>query len=151
MTDSIEIRFFVRGLPAPGGSKRAIVSPAGKVNVIDDARHNKDWKSLVACRAAEVYQGAPLDGAALDVMMIFHMARPRNHYGTGRNAGRLKPAAPYYSRRKPDLLKLARSTEDACTGILWRDDSQTARLCLVKVYGSNPGVEIRVRRADGTF
>jgi Holliday junction resolvase RusA-like endonuclease len=142
----MKLSFFVAGIPAPGGSKKAFVIPGtNRARIVDDAKGNRDWKSHVARTAHGYYQGEPLSGP-LDVTMLFTMPRPRDHYRTGKHRDKLKDSAPYYHTSKPDVLKLTRSTEDACTGILWRDDALTVRLQAVKVYGSRPGVEITVER-----
>ena len=100
--------------------------------VLDACKKSRDWKSSVAVVAAESF-AAPLTGA-LSVTMTFCLPRPKNHYGTGKSAGRLRMSAPRHPSIRPDVLKLARSTEDALTGIAWRDDSQIVREYLIKRY-----------------
>lgn len=87
--------------------------------------------------------GGPLSGP-LVVSFEFVIARPRGHYGTGRNSHRVRPSAPAYPAVKPDTTKLIRSTEDALKGICWNDDSQIVRQYASKSYGSSPGVRITV-------
>lgn len=140
------IQFFVPGVPVPGGSKKAFAhKTTGKIIVMDDAgKRNKDWRAVVALAARDAYQGEPLEGP-LSVEMIFYMPRPNKHYRTGKNSGRLRRDAPTVHTGRPDALKLARSTEDALTSILWRDDSQTARITATKVYAGFAGAAIIVR------
>lgn len=64
----------------------------------------------------------------------FFSERPKNHYGTGRNTGRLKSSAPPYKITNPDLTKLTRAVEDALTGIIWKDDSQVVQQETMKRY-----------------
>ena len=78
----------------------------------------------------------------------FRLPRPKGHYGTGRNAGLLKPSAPWYPAGRPDLDKLLRSTLDALgeAGI-WGDDAQVVTIAASKHYTSDyepPGATIRV-------
>lgn len=117
------------------------------MNVVDDARRNKPWRervAAVAMLAAGDFRAFPRDGA-LSVSMTFYMQRPKSHYFTSaKRRGQLKPNAPIFPTGKPDVLKLARSTEDALTGIVWRDDCQTVSLQLAKEYGERPGVHINV-------
>lgn len=135
----------VPGKPAPGGSKRAFVIPGtNRASVTDDAKGNADWKARVARFARDAYRGPLLD-EPLVVAMTFTVARPKGHFGTGRNADVLKPSAPPRPTTKPDVLKLARSTEDALTGVIWKDDCTTIRLILEKRYGDDPGVRVEVR------
>ena len=146
MTNPV-ISFFVPGLPRPGGSKRAFVPKGWTRAIVTDANPKaKDWKASVAHAAREAYK-RPLLTTPLIVKVIFQMPRPKSHYGTGKNAGVLKDDAPYYHASKPDTLKLMRSTEDALTGILWRDDSANVVLHLSKVYNNQPGAAISVEEA----
>ena len=71
-----------------------------------------------------------------------YFPRPRAHYGTGRNANRLKDSAPLWHDKRPDVDKLARAVLDAITesGTL-RDDCQVVALSARKRYGP-PGVAI---------
>ena len=120
----IPVEFFVPGVPKPGGSKRAFVNPkTGQAIITDACKKNKQWRDSVAAAAIEAYQGQPLIGL-VGFQMDFYFARPRGHFGTGKNAAKLKSSAPPAPPVKPDLTKVIRSTEDALTRILWRDDSQ---------------------------
>jgi Holliday junction resolvase RusA-like endonuclease len=160
MTFTHILTFFVPGKPQPGGSKKSmpIYRKGGElarrangsvmINTIDDNEKAKDWKSVVAMKASSERHGPPLQGA-LRVTFRFTMPRRKGDYGTGRKAGIVKPGAPLAHSTKPDLTKLKRSTEDACTGILWVDDAQIAfdgGSC--KVYGERPGVEITVEALE---
>ena len=142
------IQFRVYGTPAPGGSKKAFVyrAESGKMlaAITDDAgQRNKDWRALVAMTAAEHAPDAMLT-EAVAVTMRFILARPQFHFGTGRNAGTLRASAPRYPTTKPDVIKLARSTEDALKGVIWKDDNANVDLSLSKRYGERPGVEITI-------
>jgi len=140
------IDFFVSGVPKPAGSKTAFVNKhTGKAIVTDACKTSKDWKSLVAYTAREYYKGELLTGPLL-VTMTFYQTRPACHYGSGKNAKVLKDSAPMWPTGKPDVLKLTRAVEDACTGILWKDDSQIVDERIVKCYGDKPGVMIGVQR-----
>jgi Holliday junction resolvase RusA-like endonuclease len=140
-----EIRFTVPGVPAPGGSKRPVrLGGTGRILLVDDAKGNGPWRERVALAARQAYAGPPLAGP-LEVEFAFVVARPKGHYGSGKNAGRVRPTAPKYPCVKPDVLKLARAAEDAMTGIIWLDDALIVREFLSKDYGDAPGVEITVR------
>lgn len=139
----MKVSFFVPGIPAPGGSKRFVghSKKTGRAILIDAAgERNKNWRSIVGvCGRDAMNKGfvageIPLwfDGA-LRVRFDFIMPRPKSHFN---NKGDLKPSAPFYHTTKPDALKLARSTEDALTGIVWADDAQTAMLEVSKRYAS---------------
>jgi Holliday junction resolvase RusA-like endonuclease len=145
------IQFWVPGIPQPGGSKKGFVNPSTKrVVIVDDAKRNKEWRSVVAMAAREAYQGVPLD-CPLSVRVCFYLPRPRGHYRTGKNAGQLLASAPAFPTKKPDSTKLWRSTEDALSGILWRDDSQVVRQVVEKKFAGEeagqPGAWIEVKEA----
>lgn len=145
---------FVAGIPAPGGSKRGfpIKRANGTIGVaMTDAggERTKRWRECVSSQVAAVWQRAPLDEPIrLDV--TFCMPRPKHHYGTGRNADVLKASATDWHTTKPDRTKLLRSTEDALTGIVWRDDSAIVDGSLRKIYGERPGAIIAVWVEEGT-
>lgn len=139
----MKLTIDIPGIPAPGGSKRAFFRPGMQRAVIVDAagERNKNWRAVCAMAAREAYQGAPLQGP-LQVSMVFTMPRPQGHYG---KSG-LKASAPHLHTKRPDALKLARSTEDALTGIVWGDDSQTALLTIEKRYGERTGAVVIVEQ-----
>lgn len=147
-------QFFVPGIAKPGGSKTAtvirrkggeIVMKGGRplVTTRDDAKGNAEWKQTVAYTARQLFHYAPAR-CALRVAVVFVMPRPKGHFGSGRNAGRLKPNAPKYHTVKPDATKLMRALEDALTGILWADDTLIAEQAVSKVYGDKPGASVTV-------
>ena len=141
------IEFFIPGLPKPGGSKRFLgMSKKGRAIIADDCVKGKDWRASVAFGAREAMRQQPPTEDALCVRMTFCLPRPKGHYRTGNNAHLIREAAPKFPTSKPDVLKLARSTEDAMTGIVWKDDSATVTLVLKKRYSDTPGVEIAVRK-----
>lgn len=151
-----EVQIVVRGLPAPQGSKRFVGhNRAGRGVLVESSRKVKPWRAAVAAAAVPARPAAPLDGPLI-ADMVFTMPRPRAHYGTGRNAGALKPRyAHAVPDRVPDLSKLARSTEDALTDAgVWADDARVVAYGrLAKVYTGSPdpdalavpGAVIRVR------
>lgn len=153
-----EVSFTVYGLPAAQGSKRYVGHRKGadgreRAVLIEQSKRVKPWRRHVADAAALARPAELMDGP-LVADMVFTFARPKGHFGTGRNAGVLKPTAPAAPAVAPDLSKLARSTEDALTGIVWRDDSRVVSYGrLIKLYAGSddpdalnePGAVIRVR------
>lgn len=143
------IEFFVPGIPKPGGSKiPGFNRKTGKSFVRPACDKVKGWMQTVAYFAYNEYKGELLTGP-IRLSMTFVMPRPKNHYGTGRNAGVLKPTAPYWHDKQPDRTKLLRSTEDALTKVIWKDDSQVCGGPCLKVYGEKTGVEIKVELIGG--
>lgn len=140
MSDAVG--FTVIGTPKPAGSKYAAKTKDGRVYVRDASasRGGTEWRKQVA-ETARRAMGArdPLDGP-LFLVLRFYVGRPKGHFG---RRGLLPNARPYPTTR-PDLTKLVRSVEDACTGIVWRDDSQVIFQTTHKEYGSPARVELAV-------
>jgi len=143
-----QIRFTVIGKPQTAGSKRAFVR-GGRPIVVDDNPKQVNWQGMVAQMARQAYDGELLDGPLL-VQMLFFFPRPKGHFGTGRNAGVLKATAPKQHTTKPDVLKLARATEDALTGVVYRDDAQIVCETLSKHYGVPTRAEIIIEPCKET-
>lgn len=144
------IHFFVAGKPEPAGSKRAFVlkggAHAGRAIITDANSKSKPWQSMVkfeALAARSAISQMPFDGP-IQLDATFTVLRPKGHYGSGKNAHKLKDSAPAFPTSKPDVLKLTRGIEDAMTGIVYTDDSQIVAEHLFKVYGEREGVEISV-------
>lgn len=132
----MKLTFFVSGFPAPGGSKRFVghSKKTGRAILIDAAgERNKNWRSIVGLvAAAEMREKAVLSFTGpLRVRFDFILPRRKSDMNS---KGEVKASAPFYHTTKPDALKLARSTEDALTGIVWADDAQTAVLEISKRY-----------------
>ncbi len=147
----------VYGTPAPQGSKRGFVNrKTGAVILVESSDKVKPWREAVKYAAIEARDGGlPLSGPVA-VSMVFTFARPAGHFGSGRNAGQLRATAPLRPHGRPDLSKLARSTEDALTDArAYEDDSRIVEYRrLAKVYiGSDPdaldapGVKITIEES----
>lgn len=155
------IDFFIEGTPAPGGSKssyalrnaqgdlvtrkvfsrrrgRMIDMPA--IAVTDDGgTRNKQWRRRCDAAAREAMGAKPPLEGPLRVLFAFTVQRPANHHIAGDRARPIKPAcADAWPTPKPDASKLTRSTEDALTKIVWRDDAQIVQQYAEKRY-ANPG------------
>ena len=142
------IEFIVEGLPATQGSKKHV----GNGIIIDSCKRLKQWRNDVAAMARIAMRGQEIYTGAVAAGMIFHLPRPKSHYGTGRNAGKLKDNAPEYPIGKPDLAKMQRAVEDAMKGIVYKDDSQIVHYPTLNKYYAKiddaPGVWVRVMQWD---
>lgn len=148
-------RIVVAGTPAPQGSKSAYQHPrTGKIVLVESSAGVKPWRAAVvaACRRARV----PRLAGPVAVAITFYLPRPAGHYGTGRNAGRLRPSAPAYPAVKPDVDKLERATLDGLTtGKAYEDDARVVDLSSRKRYadpaaGIPVGAAIEVRGVDAS-
>ena len=139
-----EVRFFVPGLPRPGGSKKGFYVPKlRRVVITEDNKRSKDWRATVALVASQTVK-EPLEGP-LSVRFEFRLPRPKGHFG---KRG-IRPSAPEYPAVKPDTTKLIRSTEDAMSGIVWRDDAQIVSQVAIKRYAEPIGAWITVAPMNG--
>jgi crossover junction endodeoxyribonuclease RusA len=112
------LAFHVEGLPAPQGSKDTF-RRGGRVIVVEASKAVKPWRKKVqaaAMLAANRARWVTLD-EPVKVVLTFRFARPKSHYGTGRNANVLKASAPAKptSHGLGDIDKLERATFDALT------------------------------------
>jgi len=148
-----EVRFFVAGIPAPGGSKKGFAIKkggvyTGRVAIVDaGGERTKNWRQDVVAAAFQAMKAADLAPfiGPIELELFFKLQRPKSHF---RSDGiSLKPGAPSHHIIRPDCGKLARSTTDACTGILWRDDAQIVVDHGEKAFSDRPGCWVVVREA----
>lgn len=81
----------------------------------------------------------------------FVFARPAHHFfpiNSRRSQMELRPSAPYYVDRSPDLDKLLRAVCDALTGRAYKDDRQVVQLHGSKTYGPMCYTTIEVMAMD---
>ena len=106
------IEFTVPGAPAPQGSKRHV----GNGRMIESSKAVGAWRERVAIAAHNLMTAgciAVRETEPLTVGIEFVMPLPKS------TPKRVTPAAV----KRPDLDKLVRAVFDACTGVVWADDS----------------------------
>lgn len=138
--------FFVRGVPVPQGSKRAFVVNGRPVLTEQGGDRHKTWRADLREAAQTHWTGRPSD-EPIHVSLLFTFARPKSHFGSGKNKDVIKDLAPRRHTQKPDIDKLTRSVLDALTGIVWLDDQQVCSLSVDKHWATpegSPGVLIYV-------
>lgn len=136
----------VDGKPIGQGSKTAVPGRDGGRPRVIEGRTGKQrrafvaWRKAVAGAATEAMIGDPIAGACT-VDVVFALPRPKGHYGSGRNAHRLKPSAPAHpiARNKDDVDKLARAVLDSLAGIVFVDDGVVVGLRARKTYSETAG------------
>lgn len=136
------IEFVVYGIAQPQGSSKAfgfevkgqdgrpVFNQQGKpmirTIVTSDNPNMKEWRRLVADaaqRAIAATEGFTLLTGAIAFDVLFELPRPQS-----------LPKKVTAHLKKPDASKLLRSTEDALTGVLWRDDAQLVEVRIRKRY-----------------
>lgn len=139
------IEFTILGRGQQRGSKQASLIPkrgggfvtdkTGRpiIAVRDMNKKSKSWMQEVRAVAFAAFGPNPLINEPVVLTARFYFMRPSSHFGSGKNADKLKPSAPAVHAQSPDLAKLLRSLEDALTGVIWKDDK------LVFQYGPGTG------------
>lgn len=117
----------------------------GKYVTTYSEQETEEGKALLFIR--EQWHREPIIGPVM-LSMFFFLPRPKGHYGTGRNAGKLKPSAPTHHVKKPDVSNMVKFYEDVMNGIVWKDDSQIIASLTRKEYSVEPRTEILV---EGVF
>lgn len=137
----------------PGSNqKKAFYNPhTGRSHITDKAKNRSEFIAILrlhAAKKAEELGWDPFEGPVAASYRFFY-ARPKSHYGTGRNAGIVKESAPERHTQKPDIDNLIKTTKDSLKGIVWRDDSQVAEIDAVKFWAEKNSVEITVMKLEG--
>ena len=145
--------FFVWGEPAPKGSLKAITPPGMKYSVLIDsnAKSVRPWMQTVGQVAQLSQLGRPPHAGPVRLFCVFFFSRPQGHYGSGKNAGKLKPGSPSTCSVKPDQDKLLRAVCDALEGIVYTGDSRVVDGRAQKFYsrpGRPAGVHVTVETFD---
>ena len=137
------IHFNIEGIkPAPQGSKRHV----GRGIMVEQSTNLKPWREAVRQEALKA--GASITLGPVFLRLTFRFARPKSHFNA---KGLLKSTAPKHVITKPDIDKIQRSTLDAMTGVLFKDDSQVCRVVAMKSYcmeGELEGCEIIVQNVE---
>ncbi len=146
----MQVHFVVPGKPATAGSHKAFglrSRKTGKYKAVvrPDCDDLAAWQAIVKSAAIQAMEGRPPTDEQVILITAFNFARPKSHWGLGRNGATLKKTAPEFHTVKPDLSKLIRAVEDALTGVVWLDDNQVVRHDSVKQWhGDHSFVVIRV-------
>lgn len=109
--------------------------PQGSMKVINGHIIHSQGSALAAWRSsiglAAKLAGAKPSDRAIHMTMVFIMRKP-------------KTVTRDFPTVAPDLDKLVRAVLDGLTAIAYKDDSQVTDIRAHKVYGENPGVEVRI-------
>ena len=137
---------WIPGRPRPQGALKTF-AVAGKAY----GRHTDSTLShrahVISTLAAE-WGREPLTGA-VSVDVVFTFARPKSHYGTGRNADVVKESAPEHHTQRVDGDKLARLLGDSLemAGVV-ADDCQIVEWRIRKLWGRDDSTHLLLRGID---
>lgn len=160
-----DLAFVIPGAPRPKGSWLPFVPNSkpwatpprdrhGRIIVklkSSTEKEDKAYAKLVglAARSSMARRGVAIAPAGTPVVLgvTFYLKRPMSDWGTGRNAGQVKPSAPRFPPKKPDVDKLLRALMDGMSEVVYADDNQVLGGPIWKLYEEAPGrsrVEVRV-------
>jgi len=163
------MHIWVSGDPAPQGSVKAFAIKkgkgkdahyTGKVGIASASPAHGSWRNDVVIAAAkELYKAdlamadLPLFGAEqpCSVELRFYLPRPKSHFGTGGNAGKVKPQFATAWPMVKDFDKLTRTILDALqlAGVVADDKQFVGSPGIWRVFADYcvPGADIWVEPA----
>ena len=134
---SSRIEFRINGVPGAQGSK--VQTRWGSMR--ESSQKVGPWRQAVMWTTENEFHSPPINDP-VSVEITFFFARPKSHYGTGRNCAKLKDSAPNHctSSIHGDIDKLCRSTlgglaHRSC-GCVLKDESLVVVLQCSKQYAS---------------
>ena len=147
MTQKKEVHLIIPGKPIAKARPRF----ARKGNFVKTYSIQGTEEGRFLFEVQKQYQKEPFV-LPLVVSFVFMIARPKGHFGTGKNKGLLKKSAPEFHSGKPDLDNLIKFASDCCNAVVWTDDAQIYQIRAIKKYCGidgagvveTPRTEIRV-------
>lgn len=142
--DAVTLTVTIPGTPRPQGSLRLIRATAGH-EVAHYPEHVIEHRNTVALALKTTWADREPYAGPVTLDCLFTMPRPKAHYGTGKNSGRLKPGAPAHHAQMPDADKLTRLICDAlvAAGVLI-DDCQITTVRGRKQWGERGSTTIHL-------
>lgn len=136
------LEFRAEGRPQTKGSARAFTIKRRDGSFGAGVAHGNTrqeerlavWENAVRTAAMLALGDLEMTHRPIGVRVIFRVARPEGHFGSGRNAGKLKSSAPALPCVTPDIDKILRSTLDGMIGTAYADDRQVCDLDVKKRY-----------------
>lgn len=104
-------------------------------------KETRDWQKVVAYHAKKAMAGSHLMYGPITMQCIFRHQIPES-WPKKKKA----EAAEFriYPTGKPDASNLVKSIEDACNGIVYRDDAQIVELVVIKAYASDWSTTVHI-------
>lgn len=136
------VELYAAGLPATKGSARPFTIRRRDGRVGAGVAHGTKsqekrlqvWENAVRTAAMMALGELDITRRPVSVLVVFRMPRPGGHFGSGKNADKLKASAPAFPAGTPDVDKILRSTLDGMTGMLYADDSQVVHVDVWKRF-----------------
>lgn len=132
---------FYQGAPMPA-AQRAIVTEALNLQAkahIHEQDVDRDWKNTIRWHLIQVRQTPLWDGPIL-LTVRFYSVLPRSRPKWMHEILAAGGTLPLDVR--PDTEQLLKPLKDACTGLIWREDSRVYSEHVEKLYAFEPRVEV---------
>jgi Holliday junction resolvase RusA-like endonuclease len=149
--DGEAIIFSIHGKPV-AGSQLKVNKKTGAVFRPSEHKQRVSTVSDYAAKALEDIgvQDVPYfrKGTPVRLSVLFFFPYRDGDFGTGRNAGKLKPGAPKFCMARIDLDNLLKPLKDGMKGLIYHDDAQVVEYgYIVKRYSMNPHTKLKVEPA----
>jgi len=131
----------------PIAKKRPRFARRGKFTVTYSDQETEAGKFLLLAKQ----QIDKIHTGPLRVDMLFFLARPKSHYGTGKNSTVLKSSAPAYPDSKPDYDNYIKFALDCLNEIAWDDDSQVIGGSCFKLYAKDGNARTEITISEMTL
>ena len=84
---------------------------------------------------SQLPEGFEIFSGPLVINIFAEFARPKSHFGSGKNAKKLKDSSPQHHTQTPDTDNIAKFVLDCLNGIIFEDDKQVVSLFISKGWG----------------
>lgn len=142
----------VHGIPGPQGSKKAVgtrpTKNGGRTAVmVESSKKVKPWRQNVTAAALQAIAGIPdwkpLNGPLVASVVFTMRDQPASKPDWWPAGSPWSKKFTWRPASMPDLSKLLRSTEDALTGVIWKDDARVVEYVrLAKHYVGDPAEDV---------
>lgn len=150
MSEDKSLSFTVLGVPQQRGSKNAFAVKL-KNGTTRTVLADSNKKSVKHMRLINVCAKTAMDRCGIDIATTpvqvnvrFAFARPKAHFGTGKNSKTLKQDAPLQHTKQPDVDKLVRCLLDGMTGAVYADDRQVFDVIARKEWSTESFTQVQV-------
>lgn len=132
------ISFTVYGEPVAQGRPR-FSTRGGFVKAYDPAK-SRNFKEYVKMVASQYAPAQLLEGPlSMDVVVYKQSLKSfSKKKAAAAERGELRPVT------KPDVDNYVKGVKDACSKVIWKDDSQVVDLHVSKFYSEKPRVEVKI-------
>jgi len=134
-----KLSLVIEGNPTPKNRPRFAVRGKRAIAYSDQKKQQALFRAYILAQLPDMFQ--PWAGP-VSIKTVFYRVRPKSHYGTGKNAERLKASAPGFLITAPDLDNYEKFVWDCLNGVVWVDDRQIVSCSSEKRFSENPRTEI---------